>query len=101
MHNVFRTFIENLSRSVDTQDLHHALLQVSVAFDLRCFAYLSLPDRLDAEPCLISTYPRAGPSHGLRGQAPHRDKLAHFCAAPWPLFPRPLTPCLRRCGGDL
>ena len=36
--------------------------------------------------------PRVGPSRGLRGQAPHRTKVAHFCSATWPGFPPPLTP---------
>ena len=35
--------------------------------------------------------PRAGPSRGLRGQAPHPAKPAHFYAATWPVFTPPLT----------
>ena len=35
--------------------------------------------------------PRVGPSRGLRGQAPHRTKVAHFCSATWPGFTPPLT----------
>jgi hypothetical protein len=35
--------------------------------------------------------PRAGPSHGLRGQAPHRATMAQFYSATWPSFAPPLT----------
>ena len=35
--------------------------------------------------------PRAGPSRGLRGQAPHPAKAAHFYGATWPVFTPPLT----------
>lgn len=85
MHNTFRTFIENLSRSVDTQGLQHALSQVAAAFDLRCFAYLSLPDRRDAEPCLISTYPRAWTSHYLQNHYERLDPVVeHALSDPEP-----------------
>lgn len=72
MHRVFRTFIDNLSQSSDTADLCNALAQVSVAFDLRCFAYLSLPDQPDAAATLISTYPKDWTSLYLRS---HYERL--------------------------
>ena len=34
----------------------------------------------------VKSEPRAGPSRGLRGQAPHRAKVVHFYAATWPVF---------------
>lgn len=57
MQSVFRTFIERLLKSVDIADLHNALAHVSNAFDLRCFAYLSIPQGKNTEADLISTYP--------------------------------------------
>ncbi len=49
--------------------------------------------RRPASTAVASNRPasRAGPSRGLRGQAPHRTKVAHFCSATWPGFTPPLT----------
>jgi DNA-binding CsgD family transcriptional regulator len=66
MHRVFCTFIESLTESVDAQDLRESFAQVSEAFDLPCFAYLSLPSRSGTEVKLLSTYPSEWTSHYLR-----------------------------------
>ena len=47
--------------------------------------------RADAINRRDSAMARVGPSRGLRGQAPHRTKVAHFCSATWPGFTPPLT----------
>jgi hypothetical protein len=60
---------------VDTKDLHNALAQVATAFDLRRFAYLSMPDRPGAEADLISTYPRGWTSHYLQSHYEHLDPV--------------------------
>lgn len=78
MHRVFQAFIDGLSESVDTQHLHDALAQVSGAFDLPCFAYLSMPERPGAEASLISTYPRDWTSHYLRNHYERLDPVIQY-----------------------
>lgn len=75
MHSVYRAFIDALTESVDTQDLRSALLQVAAAFDLRCFAYLSLPDRPGSEVSLISTYPQDWTSRYLKRRYERLDPV--------------------------
>src|SRR3546814_10250684 len=42
LHRTFQAFIDGLSESVDALDLHRAMADVAAAFELPCFAYLSL-----------------------------------------------------------
>ena len=58
-------------------------------------AHRSLPRAPRPLPYDRPSEPRAGPSRGLRGQAPHRAKVVHFYAATWPVFTPPLTPDLQ------
>lgn len=58
MNRVFRNFVDSLLECVDIQDIHDCLLQITTAFDLSCFAYLSMPDKPGRHAELISTYPR-------------------------------------------
>ncbi len=77
---------EEVSRLLD----HAPGLKARAALSL-AYGAGSLPRallrQLTGEHCAA----RAGPSRGLRGQAPHRAKVVHFCAATWPVFTPPLT----------
>ena len=55
-------------------------------------AHRSLPRAPRPLPHDRQSGPRAGPSRGLRGQAPRPAKPAHIYAGPWPVFTPPLTP---------
>ena len=55
------------------------------------WAHRPLPRAPRPLPAEGQSTPRVGPSRGLRGQAPHRTKVAHFCSATWPGFTPPLT----------
>lgn len=85
MHRVFRTFIDSLSESVDTKDLRDSLAQISVAFDLRCFAYLSLPNRPGEQADLISTYPSEWTSLYLRNHYERLDPVIRHAL----IYPEP------------
>jgi len=54
-------------------------------------AHRSLPRAPRPLPYDRPSEPRAGPSRGLRGHAPHRAKVVHFYAPTWPVFTPPLT----------
>ncbi len=66
MHRIFRAFIDNLSNSRDRTGLQNTFENVSVAFDLRCFAYLIMPTQPGTEADLISTYLREWTAHYLK-----------------------------------
>lgn len=57
MHRIFRAFIDRLAESVDPMALRDAV--ADAAFDLHCFAYLSMPHWPGAEAQFMSTYPSA------------------------------------------
>ncbi|WP_265518236.1 LuxR family transcriptional regulator [Nitratireductor luteus] len=57
MQHIYETFWERLSESVDEADLRKAMADAAGAFDLRTFAYLSLPSDVSGTPRLISNYP--------------------------------------------
>ncbi len=65
--------------------------QVDVIDSGRLFKRLGERIEVLALPYDRPSEPRAGPSRGLRGQAPHRAKVVHFYAATWPVFTPPLT----------
>jgi len=66
MHRLFQDFIDGLADSVAAEDLHRVLGRASAAFNLSCFAYLSLPAGRHQRPTLISNYPMAWTDHYLR-----------------------------------
>lgn len=72
MHRIFQTFIDRLYGSTDLFALQAGMADVSAALDLNCFAYLSLPDRPNSQPQLISTYPVSWTTHYLQN---HYERL--------------------------
>lgn len=66
MHRIFQTFVDRLSGSTDSEALRESMTEIVAAFDLSCFAYLSLPRNRDATPLLISTYPSCWTTHYLQ-----------------------------------
>jgi LuxR family transcriptional activator of conjugal transfer of Ti plasmids len=75
MHRIFQRFIDSLATSINTEDFREAMAEASSALDLRCFAYLSLPDRREGQPQLISTYPVAWTTHYLRNRYERYDPV--------------------------
>src|SRR3546814_11470024 len=63
MHRVFQAFIDRLAESVDAVALRDAMTHAAAAFDLNCFAYLSMPHRAEIGPQIISTYPSDWTGH--------------------------------------
>jgi len=59
MHHIFQTFIDRLSDAGDVHSLQASLSEAAAAFDLSCFAYLSMPSPSGSIPRLISNYPPA------------------------------------------
>lgn len=57
MQHIYETFLERLAESVDEADMRKAMADAAGAFDLRTFAYLSLPSDVGGIPKLISNYP--------------------------------------------
>ena len=80
MHSVFRSFVAGLSESVDRQDLCNTFTQVSYAFDLRCFAYLSMPKCGRAKADLISTYPKKWTAHYLQQHYERLDPVVQHAS---------------------
>ncbi|HEY9537410.1 MAG TPA: LuxR family transcriptional regulator [Kiloniellaceae bacterium] len=82
MHRTFQAFIDGLSESVDALDLHRAMADVAAAFELPCFAYLSLPPRSgSSKPQLISSYPVAWTSHYLASRYERVDPVIRQAAS--------------------
>lgn len=75
MHRIFQTFIDRLSESVDEVDLRDTLADAVAAFDLGCFAYLSVENQSKSEARLISTYPSAWTSHYLQSHYERIDPV--------------------------
>jgi DNA-binding CsgD family transcriptional regulator len=75
MHRIFQNFIDRLSTSGDAEDLREAMAEAISAFDLRCFAYLSLPHGPQEQPQLISTYPLAWTTHYMRNHYERFDPV--------------------------
>lgn len=63
MQKVLHTFAENLTESLDTDDLRNVLAETASSLDLPSFAYLCASLRADRRPELISTYPDLWTSH--------------------------------------
>ncbi|MES2255543.1 MAG: autoinducer binding domain-containing protein [Pseudomonadota bacterium] len=57
MHGIFQTFVDRLNDARDPEDLRNAMADAAAAFELQCFAYLSMPRDGRAAAALISTYP--------------------------------------------
>ncbi|MGE0333846.1 MAG: autoinducer binding domain-containing protein [Gammaproteobacteria bacterium] len=75
MHRIFQAFIDRLADSVDPMALREAMADAAVAFDLHCFAYLSMPHRPAAEAQLISTYPSDWTGHYLDSRYERLDPV--------------------------
>lgn len=75
MHRVFQTFIDHLSSASDSEGLQRAMVDAAAAFDLPCFAYLTMPNRMGAPPRLISNYPLAWTTHYLRNRYERLDPV--------------------------
>src|ERR1700722_14228940 len=75
MHRVFQAFIDGLSASSDATDLRNVLATAASALDLRCFAYLALPNGQEDEPRLISTYPAKWTDHYLQNRYERFDPV--------------------------
>lgn len=75
MHRIFQTFIDNLTSAEDATEFSKTMAVTAESLDLSCFAYLSLPSRLDAKPRLISTYPDKWTSHYLRSRYERIDPV--------------------------
>ncbi|RUU11541.1 hypothetical protein EOD23_10215 [Mesorhizobium sp. USDA-HM6] len=63
MQEVFETFLERLSESVDETGLRDAFARAAQEYDLLQFAYLSLPPKNTGKPRLISNYPPRWTGH--------------------------------------
>lgn len=72
MHRFFQDFIDRLSSTPVCEALRDAVAKTAAAFDLSCFAYLSIPFRTTTAPQLISNYPAAWTTHYLQS---HHDLL--------------------------
>jgi DNA-binding CsgD family transcriptional regulator len=66
VHNVFQKFVDRLSASHDAHAFHRVMAETALAFDLPCFAYLSMPRDRRAAVGLISSYPISWTQHYLR-----------------------------------
>lgn len=75
MHRIFQAFIDRLYDSADATALRSSMADAAAALDLNCFAYLSLPSHLNAEPQLISTYPPSWTAHYLRNHYERLDPI--------------------------
>ncbi|MDH2398395.1 LuxR family transcriptional regulator [Bradyrhizobium sp. SSUT18] len=65
MHRIFQSFIDHLLSARNPEALREAMAEAIAALDLPCFAYLSIPGELGAQPRLISTYPASWTEHYL------------------------------------
>ena len=85
MQRVFEDFVQSLVSAVDEVDLRNALSDAAQAFDLRRFAYLSLPASAPSKPTLISNYPSDWTTHYLRNRYERVDPvIAHVHAGQSP-----------------
>jgi len=75
MHRIFQAFIDRLCESADITELRAGMADAATALDLNCFAYLSVPSQLNAEPQLISTYPPSWTAHYLRNHYQRFDPV--------------------------
>lgn len=98
MHRVFQSFIDGLTASGDAESLRTVLTAAGAAFDLGCFAYLSLPSRRSESPQLISTYPQKWTGYYLQQHYERLDPVINEAlATPQPFewghefSPRPLS----------
>lgn len=66
MHHVFQKFVDQLSGSHDPKAIRMVMADAAAAFDLQCFAYLSMPPDGKAPAALISTYPVGWTDHYLK-----------------------------------
>jgi LuxR family transcriptional regulator, activator of conjugal transfer of Ti plasmids len=66
MHRIFQAFIDRLTESADAEALRECMAGTVAAFDLSCFAYLSVLRDQVAALQLISTYPTSWTSHYLQ-----------------------------------
>ncbi|MDE2111801.1 MAG: LuxR family transcriptional regulator [Alphaproteobacteria bacterium] len=72
MQRVFQRFVDRLNESYDREGFHQAMAETAIAFDLPCFAYLTMPRRRKAGPELISNYPLPWTDYYLKA---HYEKL--------------------------
>jgi LuxR family transcriptional activator of conjugal transfer of Ti plasmids len=72
MHRIFQRFVDQLSDAQNSTHLREAMSDAAMALNLSCFAYLSVPQRPNAKPQLISNYPSAWTTHYLKS---HYERL--------------------------
>ncbi|MFB6464625.1 autoinducer binding domain-containing protein [Bradyrhizobium tunisiense] len=75
MHRIFQHFIDLLATANDAADFSEALSKTATALELTCFAYLSLPSRIEGAPRLISSYPERWASHYLQSRYERIDPV--------------------------
>jgi DNA-binding CsgD family transcriptional regulator len=75
MHRIFQNFIDLLATAKDAADFSEALSKTATALELTCFAYLSLPSRIEGAPRLISSYPERWTSHYLQSRYERIDPV--------------------------
>jgi hypothetical protein len=72
MHRIFQTFVDRLAESADAETLRACMADAAAAFDLNCFAYLSMPRQPNAKPLHITNYPPSWTAHYLKN---HYERL--------------------------
>ncbi len=86
VYKVFQNFVDRLNESHDAEAFQTAMSDAAAAFDLPCFAYLSMPRDRKALAALISTYPVRWTDHYLQEHYERFDPvvgLAHNQTEPF------------------
>jgi len=86
VHHVFQKFVDRLNESHDAVAFHQAMADAAAAFDLSCFAYLSMPRDGRTAAALISSYPPGWTERYLREHYERLDPviaLAHSQTDPF------------------
>lgn len=78
MRRVFQKFVERLNESNDREGFHQAMSETAIAFELPCFAYLSMPRDNKKSVTLISNYPLSWTDHYLRARYEELDPVVAF-----------------------
>lgn len=86
MHRTFQRFVEQLGTSETRESFRKAMAEAIMAFDLPCFAYLSMPSDERSMAALISTYSVHWTDYYLRKHYERLDPvilLAHAQTEPF------------------
>jgi DNA-binding CsgD family transcriptional regulator len=75
MYRIFQNFINHLADAQDTTSLREAMAEAATAFDLSSFSYISIPQRTNADPQLISTYSSTWTAHYLQSHYERVDPV--------------------------